>query len=209
MRQAECSLYSPYITFAEFRPTSYDQRGVGSDDDNADWLVVPVLFTRNIATLLEESNWAALQACLESADPTGEDYQHHSFGHWATPFELYIVRPDSAAYRAAQAFTDALADYPAADEEDFCRREYEQQHADISDGLRQLTIVGQDGDELDTDALVSDIWSHMWNDGQPWRCLEETGQAGGGGVDRDDCERALTEMGYTYCDEEYTWTASV
>lgn len=218
-------LIDQFVRFADFRPTAFDQAGVGADGQE-DWLVVPG-FSRHPRmgdSLLTESNWEALQAALTEADPDGEDHETHLFGHWATDFELVVVRPGSAAHVAAAECVCRVADYPVLNEEDFSAREYAQQHADIADGLASLTVLDADGDELDTSghvtladglpdpdlrsSLVHQIWEHMWNDGQPWRCLEETGQDGGGGADREDVERALTEMGYVYDESERVWRAS-
>lgn len=200
-----------------------EQQCFASHDDDAEeraqWLVVPFTFCPNVATLLDESNQAALVAILEAADPEGETYELQRFNHRATPYARFIVAPGSAAHRASAEAICALADYPALDDSDHSEREYNQQHTDIADGLSSLTIVDADGvTGLDLDAPPADctheerqaylchqIWEHMWNDGQPWRCLEETGQPGGVGVDQDDVERALTEMGYTYNEDEMEW----
>ena len=185
------------------------------------WIVVPYTYCPNVAEILDESNHQALLSALDAAGE--DDYIVRRHNHWATPYEMILVRPGSAAFDAADQCIAALADYPVLDESDFSDREYAQQHADIADGLASLTVLDADGDELDTSghvtladglpdpdlrsSLVHQIWEHMWNDGQPWRCLEETGQDGGGGADREDVERALTEMGYVYDETEMVWRA--
>lgn len=213
-----------FVRFEDFRPTSFDQRGLGVEDDRADWLVVPGFASHPKMgdDLLTESNNAAFAAALLAADPECNDHETHLFGHWATDFEITVVRPGRAAHHTAAECVCAVADYPVLDESDYSNREYAEQHRCIADGLSCLTVLDADGEELVTDAppaerdpadpiatyLSHQIWEHMWNDGQPWRCLEETGQPGGGGPDREDCERALKEMGYTYDDSECVWRGS-
>lgn len=215
-----------FVRFADFRPTSWDQRGVGVEDDRADWLVVPGFTShpRQGDDLLTESNNVALAAILLDADPDRNDHETHLFSHWATDFEITIVRPSSKAHESAAECVCAVADYPVLDGSDYSEREYAAQHADIANGLSGLTVLASDGEELDledpmadverdletdpADAyLVHQIWQHMWNGGQPWGCLEQTGRDGGGGPDRPDCEKALSEMGYAYNDETCEWKA--
>lgn len=202
-----------FTTLADFQPTRYDQRGVGSNEANADWLVVPVFYHPKTASLLEVSNWETFIKVLENTqvsetyidsetnDPA-DCYEMLYFGHRATDYKLFVVRPDSAAHKAAEKFCAALADYPVADESDFCEREYAAQLEQIEDGLRSLTIE-VNGAEVDTDTLTHEIWQYM-SDTQTGS-LESTGCDGGGGPDRSDCETALQELGYVYCDDDMTW----
>lgn len=208
-----------WLTFAEW--CDRQSHFCRWDRDNTDidsWIVVPYTYCPNVATLLDDSNHEALVSRLDAAG--ADDYEVRSHSHWATPYEMILVRPGSPAHAEAERLAASLADYPVLDEEDLSNREYEQQHADIADGLRSLTVLAVDGSELDLDTpptdathedrdayLVHQIWEHMWNDGQPWRCLEETGQPGGGGVDRDDVERALVEMGFV-AEEHGTFRAT-
>lgn len=196
---------SEFTRFEDFQPTRYDSRGLGAEDNNRHWLVVPLFYHPKTAEILETSNWEALVKTIEETaglEPESDRhgplvcFQRHYFGHWATDFECFIVRPGSAAHEAAEAFCAALADYPVADEEDFSEREYDAQLECIDTGMRSLTIEVA-GEELDTDGmidLVHRVREHMFS-----TCtgkLEQVGQDGGGGPDRAECEQALREMGY-------------
>jgi hypothetical protein len=85
-----------------------------------DWLVAPVICTRDAETL-DESNWTAQESILDEA---GVDYETHRFGHWACGYyELHLVHPDGLA--TVTEIVCALADYPILDESDFSEREHE------------------------------------------------------------------------------------
>ena len=120
--------------FDQYQPTHLDRRGMGSADQ-PDWGVV-MTYTPNVAGILDTSNWDVLQARLEAADPSGDDYDVHSFGHWATPFELLIVRPGTPAYAEAVRCVDSLANYPILCEHDHSRREDEAQAEAVSEACR-------------------------------------------------------------------------
>lgn len=113
------------IKYAAFRPTAFDARGLGCDDQQ-DWLVAPCSRTRD-SDNLEISNWEAMLASLEEVDPDGKDFDIHRFGHWGPGwFKIALVRPGSAAHTEAERLADALADYPSLDDERYSRLEYEE-----------------------------------------------------------------------------------
>lgn len=111
-------------TYREFRPTEFDSAGLGLED-HQDWIVSPVIRTRDSGPL-EESNFAVFLRELESINPEGEDYETHRFGHWGPGwFEIVIVRPGTAAASYAEKTQRDLGDYPILDEHDLTEREDE------------------------------------------------------------------------------------
>jgi hypothetical protein len=190
---------STMTTFRDFSPSQFDARGLGATDDNGDWFVVPVYYHPRTAEILETSNWEALCACMSDVDPDAVDHERHLFGHWATDFELIIVRPGSAAALEAERIVAALADYPVLDDEDHSQREYAAQLKCVEDGLRCATVE-LDGVELETSALVHQVWEHMFD--TQTGSLDQVGRDGGGGPDRDECETVLGELGYVLCEDD-------
>ena len=108
-------------TYAEFRPTGFDPRGLALDDQQ-NWLVVPVSQTRDSGPL-DRSNFAAALAGLGDEGPTVEV---HRFGHWACGwFEIIIIDPlDTTALKIAEDIERALMDYPVLDDEDYSNTQH-------------------------------------------------------------------------------------
>jgi len=179
-------------TFSDFRPTPHDQAGVGSDETDADWLVFPMLYTPNIATDLDDSNWSAIQAALEESDPEGVDHTMHAFGHWATPFDLIIVRPGSKAHETAEELAKRLEDYSVLDEDDFSNRECEAQYESVQDELAGLTLE-RNGVELTAEDLC-EVSSQICSQANDIELM-----------DRRDVERALVKLGWIYDESEMVW----
>jgi hypothetical protein len=123
------------------------------EEDELTALIVPLTYCPNVSTLLDDSNWEILEKLLEEASPDGADYQRHDFGHWATPYAFYTVRPGSEAHRAAEIAINRMADYPVLDEEDVSEREYNATLENIETELRRTTIE-RDGEPVD-DAEVA------------------------------------------------------
>lgn len=112
------------IPYRKFRPTAMDSAGLGCED-RQDWLVAPVIRTRD-SGVLETSNWEVIRKDLEEHD-TGEDMEIHRFGHWGPGwFEIILVRPDSKCARVAEEWEGALSDYPVASEEHLSQLENEE-----------------------------------------------------------------------------------
>ena len=111
--------------YSDFRPTQFDHN---IDIDRADWLVCPVTRNRDSGPL-DESNWQAQIKALSEADGDEcetDNWEIHRFGHWGCGwFEIAIVRPDSAAFRAADDIETALMNYPVLDEQDLSEREHQ------------------------------------------------------------------------------------
>jgi len=113
-------------TYAEWAPTSFDSRGAFLDD-RGDWLVVPVLVTRD-SGMLEQSNFEAACSLVSDASVMDNElsFETHRFGHWGPGwFEILIVRPGSAAAVAAADVEARLTDYPVLDDDDLSERENE------------------------------------------------------------------------------------
>lgn len=109
-------------TYAEFRPTGFDCKGLGLSDKQ-DWLVHPCGTNRD-ADCLTRSNFRVACKVLEHLDPEGKDHEVHRFGHWACGwFEIIVVRPGTMCSDMSEVVEAALADYPVLDESDFSEEE--------------------------------------------------------------------------------------
>lgn len=93
------------------------------------WLATPFAVRRD-SDLLEESNWHVISEQLLTDCP--DEVEIHHFGHWGCGWfkRLYVRRDGAAALRYVQGWLSALADYPAADDEDYSRRVWENDHPD-------------------------------------------------------------------------------
>lgn len=91
------------------------------------WYATPFVVTRD-SEALDESNFTVIGADLEKLDPDG--VQKLRFGHWGYGWfeQLYVRRDHPRAILAVQSWIKALSDYPVADEEHFCRLEWERNH---------------------------------------------------------------------------------
>jgi hypothetical protein len=144
-----------FITFADHIEAGKRSTLVMFDRPDADqlaMLVMPVTYCPNVAGHLDESNWEAIKATLSEADPNGNDHEVVSFGHWATPYDLMLVRPNTPAHEAAQELADRLEDYPVLDEHDFSSRECESQYESVLESLGRLDLES-DGEPLNNNAL--------------------------------------------------------
>lgn len=187
--------------FEDFRPTAFDQRGLGAADedrDQRDWLVCPVSRQPKISTLFDDSNWDVQLAMIQESDPSGEDHEVHYFGHWTSDFEIVVVRPGSAAHDAARKIVASLANYPLLDDEDHSRREYEATLENIESELRRTTIVNDEGEEIDPADISGDLFSWFWNHDQS---AVESCDGNGGYPSSEQVGEALQGLGYE-CDED-------
>lgn len=114
--------------YADYAPTAFDPRGLNAsqmgDDDGGreDWLVCPVIQTRDSGSL-EQSNFRTV---LKDLGGESEDVEVHRFGHWGPGwFEIILVRPDTAVAGKALEWAESLSDYPVADEFDLSELESE------------------------------------------------------------------------------------
>jgi len=90
--------------------------------------------------VLEQSNFAVILADLQAIDDRCESV---SFGHWGVGWVEEILVPLTGPVAdAVERWVDALADYPAADDEDLSEREY-------ADAILTLTACyGVSGDDM-------------------------------------------------------------
>lgn len=153
------------------------------------WLVMPYSYCPNVADLVDESNWQAIQTALAEADPSGEEYELQSFSSWVTPYERYIVAPKSAALAAAQLIMQRLENYPILNEEDLGERENAAQYQSVVDELRSLTLE-RNGEILTTEQesdLANEICSNA-NDSETYSA--------------EQVKAALGKLGWVECVDE-------
>ena len=107
-------------TYGEYRPTQFDQRGLGLPDQQ-NWIVAPVSRTRDSGPL-SESNFHSV---LKALGGESETVEVHRFGHWGPGwFEVIIVHPDRLA--EVEEIEGVLENYPVFDDSDFSEREHEE-----------------------------------------------------------------------------------
>jgi hypothetical protein len=162
-------------TFKEYKPTDFDSAGLGSDETNQAWLVIPVIQTRD-SDSFELSNFAA---ALEMLGGEGEDVQVHRFGHWGPGwFEIIIVNPlNPAILKIAEDIERSLESYPLLDDEDYSEREYEAQHEYI-----KCCSKG-----LESDDEIHAVWEY---------CYAHNG-CDGDNIDNKLMEQAIEHLGFT------------
>ena len=156
--------------------------------------------------MVTASNADAIRAELEPFVELGQaEFQH--FNHWAYGWceaAVVMVYDDEGnitdAFKVVVELNDRLEDYPILDEEDYCQREYDEQHECIKDNLPEL----REGLTVDDD-LVHEVWSWIWNNDQYalYRCDP-------GWVDTEAITEACIRLGYlapdcvscAYCDRD-------
>lgn len=100
-------------TYSEFRPTPFDSRGLALSGKQ-DWLVVPVIQTRD-SGILDRCNFGAALDMLGGESSTVEI---HRFHHWGPGwFEIIIVDPNSKEAEIAITIERRLSDYPSLDDD--------------------------------------------------------------------------------------------
>lgn len=112
-------------TYAEFRPTGFDPKGLNADTHGIGaFLVMPCGQNRD-SSALERSNF---RSALKALGDESDSVQVHRFGHWACGwFEVILVDPsDAAALQTATEIADALEGYPVVSDDDFSELEYEE-----------------------------------------------------------------------------------
>lgn len=105
--------------YRDYTPTAFDCKGLGLPD-RQDWLVAPVIRTRD-SGVKAESNF---EAALEILGGESKTVEVHCFNHWGPGwFEIILVHPSRE--KEVEDIERALEDYPLLDDEDFSSREYE------------------------------------------------------------------------------------
>lgn len=109
------------VKFKDFRPTVFDQKGMGSEDQE-DWRILPCTITRDTGAL-SKSNFKTAREILDHA---GATYEAIRFGHWGSGwFEIIVVEPTEIGLRVAGEIACSLENYPVLDDEDYSDCEYE------------------------------------------------------------------------------------
>lgn len=112
------------IEYSKWAPTQFDTKGLNLED-RQDWLVCPVIRTRDSDTL-ERSNFEVMQNILREVDSEEDNWEVHRFGHWGPGwFEIILVRPDTECMSRAQEAEDSLCSYSVLCDEHFSQLEHE------------------------------------------------------------------------------------
>jgi|TARA_Y100000296_G_C5167216_1_gene255350 hypothetical protein len=178
-------------TYKDYKPTEFDSAGAFLPE-RKDWFVLPVGRTRD-STLLDLSNWQAVEEILAEKAKPEEDtdcWEIHRFGHWACGwFEIFIVKPDSPAYRAAEDIARSIEDYPVLNEEDYSEREYTATVENIADALGSFDIENEPED------LAGTLFRWFWDNDQG---AVESSDDQGGYPSNQQIENALDALGLTW-----------
>lgn len=115
----------------EFDAVSWARRE-HTPGDGAPWLCTPFSHGTREESALADSNYRIIMADLDRVSAYGTDTR---LDLWVGGrIETLMVRADDAlALRAVQAWVDALADYPVADEEDYSELEWDRAHPGSDD----------------------------------------------------------------------------
>ncbi len=130
-------------TYNEYRPTVFDNKGAFLRAQG-NWLVVPVIRTRDSGPLAESN----FETALQSLGGESDNVEVHRFGHWGPGwFEIIIVKPESEQAAIAVDLENALADYPVLDDADYSEREWNeiQQAWDTMDVRERAPICAKHG----------------------------------------------------------------
>ena len=157
--------------YADFAPTAFDPRGLGAsrmgndDEGRGDWLVGPILQTRDSGPL-ELSNFRTV---LADVGGEGDDVEVHRFGHWGPGwFEIILARPGSDAATKLAEWADRLSDYPVADESDLGELESEDEVASWDAwGRREWAgHVSKLWKDADFEDVTNDEWDALWGEAE-------------------------------------------
>lgn len=159
--------------------------------------VVAFTYPYKIAELLDESNHEAIKAALEPY----EDAELHSFGHWATPYDAFVVRVKdeegkfTAAAKVVADLVSRLEDYPILDEDDLSMRELDATYENFRQEIRRLDL---EPEIQDLDDVVDRVIRFMDNnprwDGFSFRSTCDGGESY---PQDDELRYVLGELGFT------------
>jgi hypothetical protein len=114
--------------FKDFQPTQFDSKGLGSDESNENWLVLPLSQNRDSGSL-EKSNFETALELLggESQNP---NIEVHRFGHWGPGwFEIIIVNPNHPpTLEIALEIEASLEQYPVLSDEDYSSKQLDDEN---------------------------------------------------------------------------------
>lgn len=110
--------------YGDWSPTQFDQKG-SNLDDRQDWLVCPVMETRDSGPF-DKSNF---YSCLDILGGESDAVEIHTFNHWG-PGWLSIILVHPSREKEVEDIERSLENYPVLDEEDLSEREYEAMQED-------------------------------------------------------------------------------
>lgn len=185
--------------YADWHPTPFDSSGLGLPD-HQDWLVLPVMQTRD-SGVLDQSNF---RAALESLGGESDTVEVHRFSHWGPGwFEIILIHPSRES--EGEWIESSLADYPILDESLYSDMEHEQEQEDWdsygeSDFRRELKRSFTLSDAtcellmgVDSDTMYR--FHHEQSDGgEPWRDGEGFDFSYVKDIDRDTLAAWLWEL---------------
>lgn len=131
--------------YGSHRPTPADSHI--RVDEIEDWLLVPVMRTRD-SGIAEESNFKAASELLEEAcgpEDRENGWEIHRFEHWGPGwYEIIVVEPGSKAQKVAEDIAKRLEQYPLLNEDDVGEREHEETIENIkSEGKLDDDVAGK------------------------------------------------------------------
>lgn len=171
----------------DWAPTVVDTPGVGPRDKK-DWLVLPVVQTRDSGAL-DRANFDAARKML---DRYGDDVEVLHYKHWGPGWvEIIVVAPVSGAATEARDIAAALEEYPVLDEDLWSEYESEEeQEAWESWGredFRRALIDEHPEMEDEIDELEDDELDALWHSADVPVEHDESGP-------RFDFQRAAAEV---------------
>lgn len=108
--------------YGDWAPTGVDVAGLGLED-RQDWIVCPVMVTRDTPRGLTTSNFRAI---LDMLGGESETVEVHRFGHWGPGWlEIILAAPEHAEY--VEEIRRGLDDYPVIDESLMAEEEAEEE----------------------------------------------------------------------------------
>jgi hypothetical protein len=147
-------------------------------DEQQDWIVAPVIITRDTCDAITLSNWQAQGRIL---DENKAEYEIHRFGHWGPGwFEIMLVNPDGE--QSVVDIQAALANYPVLDEmlcsEIECEQESESWESwgrlDFIRELERADMLPEDSDGLPDHDAVDSLWHSSLEALEGWAYIEHT-----------------------------------
>jgi len=136
--------------YKDWAPTGFDCKGLALEE-RQDWLVLPVLRTRDTACALTLANF---NSALEILGGESDTVEVHCFNHWGPGwFEIILAAPEHAA--KVEEIERRLENYPVLDEEEMSRLECEaEDEAWLNYGAKDfLRAIEKDGFPLLAEAM--------------------------------------------------------
>lgn len=138
--------------------------------DRPEWLIAWT-YAPNVASCLDDSNWATVLKAMADHGAENDDWAVENIGHWATPLQQCIVRPDGPCVAVALDLRSRYADYPALDEDDWSDREHDYMIDSLADAIRDYLWsrhIGLDTADYESIAaeLISADYSGMYREGE-------------------------------------------